>query len=226
MSLQTNLPGTAPWAKLQNWPDGEPPALGWHRPAVSILTRNRPLHHTCTKHSSPECWTMTPSLQANWTLHLPLPSSTLTQAYLIIGCCCSVTKSCPTLCDLMEEHVRLLCPPLCPGVCSNSCPLSWWCYLTMSSSVAPFSFCLQSFPASGSFPMSWLFPSGGQSTGALASVLPMHNHGWFSIQLTGLIFLDITEYLESPWVHVWTLALARFIYQFIHWFKLIESIRV
>ena len=86
---------------LQNWPDGEP-ALGWRRPAVSVLTRNQPVRHTCTKHSSPEGWTGTPSLQANWTLHLPLPFSTPTQAYLIIGCCCSVTKSCPALCDPMD----------------------------------------------------------------------------------------------------------------------------
>ena len=63
---------------------------------------------------------------------------------------------------------------LSPGVCSNSCPLSWWCYPTISSSVAPFSSCPQPFPASGSFPMSWLFTSDGQSNGAWASasVLP------------------------------------------------------
>ena len=72
------------------------------------------------------------------------------------------------------QHARLLCPPLSPGVCSNSCPLNWWCYLTVSSSVTLFCFCLQSFPASKSFPMSWLFTSGGQNIGAsaLASVLP------------------------------------------------------
>ena len=55
------------------------------------------------------------------------------------------------------QHASLLCPPLSPGVCSNSCPLCWWGYLTISSPAAPFSFCLQSFPASGSFPTSWLF---------------------------------------------------------------------
>ena len=58
--------------------------------------------------------------------------------------------------------------------CSNSCPLSQWCRLTISSSFIPFSSCLQSFPASRSFPVSWLFASGGQSTGASASVLPMN----------------------------------------------------
>ena len=80
----------------------------------------------------------------------------------------------------------------CPPVCSNSHPLSRWCYLTISSFVIPFSNCLQSFPASGSFSMSWLFASGGQSIGAsaLASVLPMNIQGWFPLRLTGLISLQ------------------------------------
>ena len=73
---------------------------------------------------------------------------------------------------------------------SNSWPLSQWCYLTISSSAALFSFCLQSFPASGSLPMSQLFTSGGQSIGASASVLPMNIQGWFPLGLTGLIFLQ------------------------------------
>ena len=80
---------------------------------------------------------------------------------------------------------------LSPGVYSNSCPLSQWCYLTISSSVAPFSFCLQSFPSSGSFTISQLFTSGGQSIGASASapVLPLNIQGWFPLGLTGLISL-------------------------------------
>ena len=61
------------------------------------------------------------------------------------------------------QHTRLLCPVLSPRVCSNSCPLSWWCYLTASFSVTLFSSCPQSFPASGSFPVSWLFTTGSQS---------------------------------------------------------------
>ena len=75
--------------------------------------------------------------------------------------------------------------------CSNSCPWSQWCYLTISSSVLPFS-CIQSFPASGSFPMSQFFTSGGQSTGvsALASVLPMSIQNWFPLELTSLISLQ------------------------------------
>ena len=97
------------------------------------------------------------------------------------------------------SHVRLFVTPwtvarqasLSPGVCSNSCPLSWWCYLTISSSSAPFfPFCLQSFPALESFPMSRLFASGGQNTVTLASVLPMNIQGWFPLGLTGLISLQ------------------------------------
>ena len=78
---------------------------------------------------------------------------------------------------------------LSPGVCSNSCLLSWWCYLTTSSSATPFSFFLQYFPTSGSFPTSWLFASGGQSIEASASVLPMNIQGSFPLGLTGLISL-------------------------------------
>jgi len=78
------------------------------------------------------------------------------------------------------------CPSLSPGACSNSCTLSRWCHPTISSSVIPFSFHLQSFPASGSFPMSQLFASGGQSIGvsASASVLPMYVQGWFPLGWT------------------------------------------
>ena len=67
------------------------------------------------------------------------------------------------------QHARLPCPSASPGVCSNSCPLSQWWHPTTSSSVSPFSFCPQSFPASGSFPISWLFLIRGQSIGASAS---------------------------------------------------------
>jgi len=66
------------------------------------------------------------------------------------------------------QHIRLPCPSLSPGVCSNSCPLSWWCHPTISSSVSPLSSCPQTFPASGFFPMNHLFTSGGQSTECMA----------------------------------------------------------
>ena len=89
------------------------------------------------------------------------------------------------------HHARFPCPSLSPRVCSNSCPLSQWCHPTISSPVAPFSSWLQSFPASGSFLMSQLFTSCGQSIGASASasVLPMNFQDWFPLGFTGLISL-------------------------------------
>ena len=88
------------------------------------------------------------------------------------------------------QHARLLCLSPSPGVCSNSCPLSQWCYLTISSSVIPFS-CLLSLPVLGSFSVSQFFPSVGQSIGvsASASVLPVNIQDWFPLGLTDLISL-------------------------------------
>ena len=89
------------------------------------------------------------------------------------------------------QHTGLPCPPLSTRVCSG--PLSRWCRPTISTSAASFSSCPRSFPASGSFPVSWLFASGGQSIGASTSVLPMNIQGWFpriSVGLTGLISLQ------------------------------------
>ena len=88
------------------------------------------------------------------------------------------------------QHARLPCPSLSPRACSNSCPLSWLCHSIISFSVVPFSSCPQSFPASGCFPMSQLFTSGGQSIGASASVLPMNIQDWFPLGWTGLISLQ------------------------------------
>ena len=90
------------------------------------------------------------------------------------------------------QHSRLPCPPsLSPRAGSDSCPLSQWCHPTISSSVTPFFSCPQSFPASGSFPMSWFFASGGQSIGgsASASVILKSIQSWFPLRLTGLISL-------------------------------------
>ena len=90
------------------------------------------------------------------------------------------------------QHARLPCPSPSPRVCLNSCPLSQWCHPTNSSSVIPFSSCLQSFPASGSFPMSQFFASGGQTIGAsiLASVLPINIQDWSPLGWTGWISLQ------------------------------------
>ena len=87
------------------------------------------------------------------------------------------------------QHTKPLCPSPTPGVYSNSCPLSRWCHPTISSSVIPFSSCLQSFPASGSFQMSQFFERGGQSIGVSAStsILPVNIQDWFPLGSTGWI---------------------------------------
>ena len=105
---------------------------------------------------------------------------------------CFIAQSCPTLQPHGLQHARLPCPSPSPRACSNSCPSSQWCHPTISSSVAPFSFCLQSFPASGSFPMSRLFASSGQSiaASASASVFPMNIQDWFPLGLTCSISLQ------------------------------------
>ena len=89
------------------------------------------------------------------------------------------------------QHFRPPCPSSTPGVYRNLCLLSRWCHPTISSSVVPFSSCLQSFPASGSFPTGQFFPSGGQSIGvsALASLLPVNTQDWFPLGWTGWISL-------------------------------------
>ena len=114
------------------------------------------------------------------------------QLHILDSCSFSVDQS--VVSDSFQphelQHARLPCPLLSPGVCSNSCPLSQWCHPTISSYVIPFSQ-FQIFPASGSFPMSQFFPSGGQSIGvsASASVLSMNIQGWFPLGLIGWISL-------------------------------------
>ena len=100
----------------------------------------------------------------------------------------SVSQSCPTLCDPMDCSTPGF--PV-PGAYSNSCPSSQWCHPTISSSVVPFSSHLQSFPVSGSFPMSQFFAAGSQSIGVSASalVLPMNIQDWFPLSFTGWISL-------------------------------------
>ena len=102
------------------------------------------------------------------------------------------------------QHTRFPYPLLPPRVCSNSCPSSWWCYSTILSSAASFSFYLQSFPASGFFPVSQLFTSGGQSTGASASasVLPMNIQDWLiSFRMDWLDLLAVQGTLKSLLQH-------------------------
>ena len=142
----------------------------------------------------------------------------------------SVQFSRSVMSDSLQPHGlqrnSLPCPSPTPGVCSNSCPLNRWCHPTISSSVVPFSSCLQSFPASGSFPMSQFLASGGQSIGASASasalVLPMNIQDWFSLGLTGLISLQSKGLLRvfsnttaqkyqffSAWLSLWSNSMVQ-----------------
>ena len=110
------------------------------------------------------------------------------ERHMLLLCCRSVMSDSFQPHEL--QHVRLPCPLLSPGACSNSYLLSWWWHQTISSSVIPFS-CFQSFPASESFPMSWLFASCGQRiwASALAPALPMNIQGLFPLRFTGFISL-------------------------------------
>ena len=124
--------------------------------------------------------------------------------YCILICQFNSVQSCLTLWDPKDDSTpgtRLPCPSPTPGACSNSCPLSWWCHPTISSSLIPFYSCLQSFPASGSFPMSRLFTPGGHSIGAStsASVLLMNIQGWLPLGSTGLIlqFKELSRVFSS-----------------------------
>jgi len=107
-----------------------------------------------------------------------------------------VQFSCSVVFDSLRphelQHTRLPCPSPIPRACSNSCPLSLWCHPTISSSVIPFSSCLQSLPASGSFPMSQFFTLEGQriEVSSSASVLPMNIQDWFPLGWTGWISLQ------------------------------------
>ena len=114
--------------------------------------------------------------------------------------CCQVTSN--SLRPDALQYAKISCP----RVCSNSCSLSWWCHPTITSSVAPFTSCPQSFPASGSFPMSQLFTSGCQSIGvsALTSVLPMNIQDWFPLgsvyQFSWVQSLSRVQLFATPWI--------------------------
>ena len=119
-----------------------------------------------------------------------LTSSLYFKIYLTL---LSLLFSCPFVSDSLQsrglQHSRPPCLSPSPRVHPSSCPLHWWCHLAISSSKTLYTFCPQSFPASGTFPLSQLFTSSDQNTGASASasVLPMSFQGWFPLRLTGLI---------------------------------------
>ena len=111
----------------------------------------------------------------------------------------SVAQSCPTLWHRGLQHARPPCPSS-TGACSNSCPLGQWCHPTITSSVVPFSSHFQSFPASGSFPVSQFFTSGGQSTGASVSASNEYS-GLISFRIDWLDLLAVQEILKSLLQH-------------------------
>ena len=129
-----------------------------------------------------------------WLLSLQTPSQSLSLSFpsqfSLAQFSCSVVSD--SLWPHESQHVRPPCPSPTPGVHSDSCPSSWWCHPAISSSVVPFSSCLQSLPGSASFPGSQLFAWGGQSIGvsALASVLPKNTLGWSPSEWTGWISLQ------------------------------------
>ena len=121
---------------------------------------------------------------------LPLGKSVHLKLFISVQFSCSVVSD--SLWPHELQHTRPPCPSLTPRVQPNPCPSSWWCHPTISSSVVPFSSCPQSFPASGSFPMSQLFTSGGQSIGVSASTsaLPTNTQDWSPLGWTGWISLQ------------------------------------
>ena len=137
-------------------------------------------------HSAPDLqmWTSISSEPVSFVAIIKICSFFLNS--LLIGLLFSHSVVFDSLWPYGLQHARLPCPSLSPRAYSNPCPLSRWCHSTISSSVIPFSSCPQSFPSSGSFPVSLLFTSGGQSTGASASpsVLPVNIQGWFPLGLT------------------------------------------
>ena len=150
-----------------------------------------------------------PNFVISYSFHFHYHSFILTFLQDEQSCCCSVVSN--SLQPHRLQHPRLPCPLLPPEVCSNSCSLRWWCYLTISSSAALFSFCLQFLPASGSFPMSWFFTSGGQSIGASASasVLPTNiqvdslRTDWFDLLVVQGTLKSLLQHHNSKTSILW-----------------------
>ena len=161
---------------------------------VQYLDWENPLEEEVATHSSILAWKVPPTvepggLQSIESLRVRHDWATEMHIYVYIYQFSSVAQSCPTLRLHGLQHVRFPCPS---PACSNSCPSSRWCHPTISSSVSPVSSHLQSFPASGSSPMSQFFTSGGQSirVSASAPVLPMNIQDWFPLGWTGWISLQ------------------------------------
>ena len=151
---------------------------------VHFLGQEDPLEESMATHSSILAW------RIPWTEELGKLGSIGWQRvghdWVTWHSTVQVQFSCSVMSDSLRphalQHSRLPCPSPTPRACSNSCPSSRWCHPTISSSIVPFFSCLQSFPASGSFPRSQFFTSGGQSIKASARVLPMNIQDWFPQQ--------------------------------------------
>ena len=157
-------------------------------PSLSFLIATNHLHHSYDFTSL--------FYFCSGTLLLTSLTFLLSRNFQVVSVICSVHFSRSVMSDSLQlnepQHARPPCPSPTPGVHPNPCPLCRWCHPTISSSVAPFSSCPQPFPASGSFPISQLFTSGGQSIGVSAStsVLPMNTQDWFPLGWTGWVSLQ------------------------------------
>ena len=157
------------------------PVLGgsWHKSAEenlknTDLVKKEKILDNASRDSCLSTWwdrSLNSAVACHHSTNARVTNLTYTQKHICLYCCCSVTKSVSnSLQPHGLQHTRLPSPSLSPRVCSKSCLLSWWCYLTISSSAAPFSFCPQYFPAWGSFPMSQLIAWGGQSTSTITNI--------------------------------------------------------
>ena len=153
-----------------------------------------------------------------------MDSSPLSHQGNLLAHSCSVTKSCPPLCDPMDCSRPCSLSFKAPGICWNSLPLSWWCYLTILSSAARFSFCHLSFPATGSFPMSQLFPSGWPKYWSF-SISPSNEYlglisfriDWFDLMsLKSILVHGVAPYRESP--------CPRSLLKRLHWRELFRAV--
>jgi len=159
--------------------------------------------------AGPDCWergkaSVAAARWAGWEVvlqHFMGTEGKNLQAFVVLLLLFSCSVMCDSLWPRELRHTRFSCPSLPPRVCSNSCPLSRWCHPTISSSVTLFSSCPQCFPASESFPVSWLFASGGQSIWSFSISPSLNIQDWFPLELTGLISLAdaLLIAVGNPW---------------------------
>ena len=174
------------WLEVFFWVESQP----W-RYLIGGIASSSLLHHSPLASSLNKLQGIS-SLALTYLLSLPRIRSIMSEVTQFSSVQSSRSVMSDSLWPHESQHARPPCPSPMPGVYPNSCPSSWWCHPAISSSVIPFSSCLQSLPASESFPMSQLFASGGQSIGVSvsASVLPMNTQDWSPLGWTGWISLQ------------------------------------